>query len=412
MKSTVAQRLFLTLLILGLLFYGGLQVWWSASLRYKTETVYSYTVSESAEVDGLLLRQEEVLPDRIGSGVAVYLAQDGDKVSIGYPITEVYRSAEDAKNTARLRELTRQKEQLEEAQDPGTTTYLQTDVLNKQIFSELGSIIDAVNAGRMETIAEDADDLLVLMNKKEIATGRQENFNGEIERLEAEMSYYSGRNSQDPRVISASKPGYFIRKLDGFEGAVDFSQLDELDPQSLRRLMNRPEASEEDGRVGKLMTDHNWYYAALVSAEEAGLYQEGVWVTLDFSLSGMGPVDAFIYQINQDPDTGEAVVLFRSDYINEQLVNLRITPATVTFRSIRGLRVSSSAIQYQGIERGVYVVRGDVMQFKPVTLLYEGNGFVLCLETDLMDPSYESNLKQYDEVVVEGAQLYDNKPMQ
>ena len=85
MKSTVAQRLFLTVLILGLLFYGGLQVWWSASLRYKTETVYSYTVSESAEVDGLLLRQEEVLPRRaaaeeIGS-LHIHLIKD--KASLG-----------------------------------------------------------------------------------------------------------------------------------------------------------------------------------------------------------------------------------------------------------------------------------------------------------------------------------------
>ncbi len=413
MKSTVAQRLFLVILILGLLFYGGIQVWRSLSLRYKTETVYSYVVSESSNTRGLLLREEEVLSDRIDDGVAVYLVQDGDNVSIGYPITEIYRSEEDAKNTARLRELTKQKEQLEEAQNPGTTAYLQTDVLNKQIFGELGSIIDAVNAGQMENISEDADDLLVLMNKKEIATGKQKNFDGEIERLEAEMSYYSGRNSREPEVISSSKPGYFIRKIDGFEGAVDFSKLDELTPEDLQQLIDTPQPSpEENPYVGKLMTDHNWYYAALVPAEEVGLYQEGAWVTLDFNLSGMGPVDAFVYQINKDPDTGEAVVLFRSDYINEQLVNLRVTPATVNFRSIRGLRVSSSAIQYQGIERGVYVVQGDVMQFKPVTLLYEGNDFVLCLETDLMDPSYETNLKQYDEVVVEGAQLYDNKPLQ
>ena len=59
----------------------------------------------------------------------------------------------------------------------------------------------------MENISEDADDLLVLMNKKEIATGKQKNFDGEIERLEAEMSYYSGRNSREPEVISSSKPG-------------------------------------------------------------------------------------------------------------------------------------------------------------------------------------------------------------
>ena len=60
---------------------------------------------------------------------------------------------------------------------------------------------------------------------------------------------------------------------------------------------------------------------------------------------------------------------------------LRFTQADVEFKSISGLRISSSAIRYEGIQKGVYVSRGETMQFRPVTILYESPGFVICLET-------------------------------
>ena len=410
MKNTWTQRIVLGLLALVFLAYAGLQAWRFFATGYKTETVYSYTVSESARVSGILLRGEELLDDRIGGGVAVYLAADGERVSIGYPIAEIYRSDEDAQITAKLRDLEKQRDQLQKAQDPGTTTYAHTDVLNKQIFGEVGSIVDAVNSDSLGEISAEADKLLVLMNTKQIATGKVESFDGEIERLTAEMSYYEGKIRTEPKQITSPKPGYFVRKIDGFEGKVDLSRLDELDPRALRELLDTP-LSEENGRVGKLMTSHNWYYATVVPADEVIRYKAGASVTLDFNVSGLPEVSAVVSRVNVDKETGEAVVLFRSDYVNELLVNLRLAQADVNFKSVTGLRVSDTAIRYQGIQRGVYLVRGDVLAFCPVTVIYEDNGFVLCLQTDPLEARAGEDLQQYDEVVTEGAQLYDNKPI-
>lgn len=81
-----------------------------------------------------------------------------------------------------------------------------------------------------------------------------------------------------------------------------------------------------------------------------------------------------MWNVNKDQEKGGAVVVFRSDYINEALVNLRTAQADVKFKSISGLRVSSSAIRFEGIQKGVYIIRGEKLAFRPVDVLYEGRG--------------------------------------
>ena len=122
MKNTLTQRLVMGLLALFLLSYVGYQAWRYFTSQYKTETVYTYTVAETAGITGIALREEQLLDDWIGKGVATYLTSDGTKVSNGTAIAEVYRSEKDAENVRMVRELSHQREQLEKAQDPGTTS--------------------------------------------------------------------------------------------------------------------------------------------------------------------------------------------------------------------------------------------------------------------------------------------------
>ena len=99
-------------------------------------------------------------------------------------------------------------------------------------------------------------------------------------------------------------------------------------------------------------------------------------MTLDFNISGVSPVPATIEEVNPSGGAPETVVVFRCDYINEALINLRVTEADVSFKSITGLRVSKSAVRFSGIQKEV-------------------------------DPEYYENgtyvgLQQYDEVIIEG----------
>lgn len=409
MRNSIGQRIMLSLLALLLLAFVGFQAWRYFTPQYKSETVYSYTVSESAHLSGIVLRDEMLLDDRVGDGIASYLVSDGTKVSTGSPIAELYRDKKDAEITAQLRELETRRQQLEKAQDPAATTYAHTDVINKQIFSELGGIVDAVNSGAITQMSDHKDELLLLMNTKQIAMGKQENYNDAIARVVSEQEYCKKQLSGNPTNVFASSPGYFSRVVDGFENKVDFKDIEELNVSDLTKLMGGAK-SKISSRVGKLVVDHNWYFATLVHEDELARYKEGMSVTLDFNIGGVAPVPAVVSDINVEHERGDAVVLFRSDYINESLINLRVTQADVNFKSVSGLRVSDSAVRFKGVEEGVYIVRGGKLQFRPVTVLHKDNGFVICRE-EKDEQALGNNLQQYDDVVVEGAMLYDEKPI-
>ena len=77
----------------------------------------------------------------------------------------------------------------------------------------------------------------------------------------------------------------------------------------------------------------------------------------------------------------------------------------IRLKEYTGLRVASSAVRVVDGVRGVYVLSGIAAKFKPVNILYSNANFTIC-ETDT---TKSSSLKLYDEVIVEGKDLYDGK---
>ena len=191
MKASAAQKWLVFLILTGLALFIGFYFYRYLNDQYQTETTYPYTVAETVRVSGIVLREEFLLEDKIvEDGVASYIVGDGTKVSKDSLIAEVYYSESDAGNVQKLRELENRRLLLEKAQDPGTTSYAHTDVLNKQIASEVGAIIDAVQSDNLTGLSGSSDNLLVLMNTKQIATGKQENYHDAIELIEAEEAYF------------------------------------------------------------------------------------------------------------------------------------------------------------------------------------------------------------------------------
>ena len=89
--------------ILGLLLlvYFCYQIYMIAYPSYKTQVALVTTVSDSMELQGMVVRDETVVEN--GSGAVVnYLVSDGDKVALGAAVAEIYGSKEAAQNSLRI----------------------------------------------------------------------------------------------------------------------------------------------------------------------------------------------------------------------------------------------------------------------------------------------------------------------
>ena len=90
------------------------------------ETALPATVSDNVEADGVLLFDEVYVS---GSGMLGYLAADGERVSAGTAVAEIYSDASRAVLRQQLTQLTEQIDLLQRSQN---TTSLQLDALLRE----------------------------------------------------------------------------------------------------------------------------------------------------------------------------------------------------------------------------------------------------------------------------------------
>ena len=170
--------------------------------------------------------------------------------------------------------------------------------------------------------------------------------------------------------------------------------------------------------VGKLISSNRWYFAAVVTQEEGERLEQAGSLTLRFAGDFTKEVSMTVEKVNQD-DQGQAVVILSSDRYLEQTTLLRRETAELIFNSRTGLRVPKNALRMvtttsedeetgettETNTLGVYVVTAGRAEFKPVTILTEGDDFyvVQSVRTD------KKALRAGDEVIVEATGLYDGQ---
>ena len=111
-----------------------------------------------------------------------------------------------------------------------------------------------------------------------------------------------------------------------------------------------------------------------------------------------------VMAVNAEKD-GSCAVVLQSDTLSEVLNSLRKQTVTIRFKSYSGIRVSNKAIHFEEDQMGVYIVEGAVAHFAPIEKVYSNDEYMLCkTDTELKDA-----LQAYDQVIVEGKDLYDGK---
>ena len=107
----------IALLAAALAAYLGYYAWNTFNTPYTTTVAYAYVNNDSAEGDGLLVRQEQVLPAQ--SGIVELTRSEGEKVAAGKTVALVYANGEAQTAQTRREELERELQVLEYAAQGG-----------------------------------------------------------------------------------------------------------------------------------------------------------------------------------------------------------------------------------------------------------------------------------------------------
>ena len=422
-QGSLNAKIIMLLLLAAVAVCLGAAAWRSFRDPFTTVVSYSYTVDDSLEATGFLARQEQVLTNT--GGVVELLPQEGEKVAKGGTVALVYQDASGLERREQLQQLELEKEQLEYALERTGAGGGDASQLTGQVLDTIAELRAAVAGRDLTDLERQSMDLKSLVYKREYAyggTGEEsaDAIQAALDEVDSQISSLSSQAAQSTQSITASQSGIFSGYVDGYESLLTPEVLETVTPAQLDDLAGQ--ASEEDQTaVGKLITDSTWYFACALPQEDAERLVEGRSVTVRFSRDWSGEVDMTVERVGEPEDGRCAVVLSTDRYLSETTL-LRRQTVELVFQSVTGVRVPKQALRVEeqtvtdeetGEEStvqvtGVYTLVGEQVEFKPVTVLEQGDTFVLVEAAG----SGRAALQPGDVVVVAAEDLYDGKVIQ
>ena len=414
-QGTLINRIVMLLLLAAVLVYLGVSAWRSFRDPYTLVLSYAYTVDDSLEATGFLVREESVLASP--GGIVDLLPEEGEKVSRGETVALLYQNDSG---------LTMEKEQLQYALER-TQSGGDSSQLSQQVIDAIVALRSSVSTGDLTRLEDETLLLKSLVYKRDFTfNGGEEDgdaaaaIQSSIDAVDAQIAALSAQAAQDTSRLTASQAGVFSGQTDGYESLLTPALLETITPGQLSQL-DRQRPQPDAGAVGKLVTDATWYFVCAMGEEEAGRLIEGRTVTVRFSRDWSGEVDMKVERVGETPENSRVTVVLSSDRYLSETTLLRKQTVELVFDSQTGIRVPTQAVRVeertvtdpeteeekQELVTGVYVLVGQQAEFKPVTILAQLEDFALVKSADGSDG--KKALRAGDEVILSSVELFDGK---
>lgn len=399
MKKTSPLMKILPIAVLAaVLVYFAVQLYNYLSDPVNTTLVVAGQAEDTIALNGWLLRDEEVLPAQ--SGTLSRARQEGEWVGVGQVLARVYANDGALQTVSQIETLELQLQQLQFA----LTSYLNPDAALKLDTSITGDILtlrQSLTGGDYTAAEGDIAPLKAAVLKRDHPYASQEEIQTEIKSVEGQIK--SLEASLSGTTVTARASGTYSAVCDGYETVLTKAFLEDLTPGKLARL--RP--VDEQSNMGKLIYGDTWYYVVTLPEEQASYLKSQGAVTLRFAKGFDQNIRMQVVSVSAPEDGQAAVTLSCRKYL-AQTTLLRHQAADVILRTYEGLRVPSNALRVseEGVT-GVYCVDGSTAAFRPVTVLYQGQGYALVRAAD--GASDTQTLRVGDEVIATAGALSDGK---
>ena len=383
---------------------------------YGTTLVYLYTVNDSVEADGVIVRREQVLPAQ--SGIVEITRAEGERVGVGQEVALVYQNSQAQSNQEQLDALELEIDLLEYAisQSGGVDSAARLD---EDILQALVDLRAACALGDYADLEEQVLDIKSDVLKRGYTYGdglTSADLSAQLQDLRNQRSALQQQSAFTTGRVTAPQSGTFSNLVDGYESLLTPESVFQLTPSSLAELIDNPPAA--DSALGKLITSSRWYFAASLPGEAADRLSQGGVATLRFTGEFSRDVAVTVEQIGP-AEGGQTLVVFSSDRYLSQITLLRHQTAELIFESWSGLRIPTAALRLlqeeqtdeetgqvtQTTRLGVYALVAGRVTFKEVEVLTEGEDYYVVRPVG----TGRDALRAGEETITRGLDLQDGQ---
>lgn len=435
-----------------------------------TETAVYTSVKNGFEAEAYIVRDEKIVYSA-KEGTFSYPHTDSTKVSAGQAVAYVFDNDEDAMRYREIKSLENEINQLSLLTGEESVSGTDPQMLTKQVNEKVKKLLNCADEGYVE-LDSIRTDILYLLTKYNLAVGKESSISEKIDELTAYKNQLSASMRSAPSVIGADSSGYFVSTVDGYENILKNYEVINMTPSEFKSKLSEKEAVDNSS-VGKLIDSCDWYIVCIVNEDKIRELREGDSVKAVFPYCSSQEIAVTVTSINESENSDEFLVVFRCNYMSEDYASIRNQPVEIITSSYSGIKVSPEAIRvvervieldesngeyglmktdsngskrfvkmrqgeeeekelesyinaYQVVEqldekgnrkfveknvKVVFVKVGQQIRQRQVNILYEDDerGVVICEMVSGGDPYYSMYLKLYDEVVVQGRNMYDGR---
>lgn len=439
-KQTVVNAVILVV-ILSVFLYVAIQISQNFSTQVSTQRTQMVTDVAYAYLDGCIFKDSSLL--NVSGDIVHYLVPDGAKIGVGQAYAEVYSGTaisegERAATERRLNELSERILMLETGLAGGKNTSHLGNI-GQSITDNYYAYIDGVLSGDISAADRTGGELLGALVDYSAITLSEEAQNT-LSALKDERTALIDRIGGTKTTLVSDKSFTLYREIDGYEASLHSSLIGSLDRNALDALMEKGKAAT-NGAIGSAVYSAKWYIA--IPTDEAGYetFKRGVGGTYEVEFLGADGLkismlleavvaedvggessseDATDTNTHETTEAGEADIDSSRAYLlfsSFDLVKIsgldRYQSVRVKLDSVTGYRIPRDAVHTVGEDRGVYILIGNMIEFRRITIIGEGDGYYVAstYERDLEDSitSEIPYLSINDLIVTSGRDLYDGK---
>lgn len=326
----------------------------------QTALTVTATMSDSSTMSGLVLRDELVIQS--DEQYIDVIVSDGEKVSAGQTVAVAY-SSETA--LARATDLETLSEEIRQVEGALADTESVSTAVNREesVYSAITDLSRVVRSDELAGVDSQQSALADLIFRTEESTATEDY----LAQLKAAYEELSATAAGDITEITVGQSGSFSTVVDGYEG-VNLQYAMTLSPSTLREVIAANRVVEEEA-IGKLITSYDWYYAAIMNAEDAENLVAGRTVKLSFGRYYGDNITADVVYVGR-AEGREQLVIFSLHRGFADMLAVRSVSAEVIYSDYTGLRVPL---------KGLYRYYAGYVSEEDGKLLSEGGSVTLSL---------------------------------
>ena len=430
-RSVIVKKIIMVIITLLVIAYVIFQVSRASFTQVKTVSAKETVAYDSFTADCYVVRDETMI-EYSGDGIISYNHDDGAKVSVNEAVAGVFENADSAGKKKDIEHLKEQIEELEWLQKNLDNITQSPDELDKAIGNNLVEANQLLNTGDLSEVNGNIERVVYYINERQLVTGKTTDYNERINKLKKKLDELEKSSAKQKKSMEIKSPvtGYFVGSADGYENIIKTSQLKSLKPSDIEGDAIKP-INVPSKVIGKTINGVYWYLVCKVTPDDILKLKNNPTLKLDIPVVSSQKINVELYSINQEKRDSDGVAVFRGTMMNDEMASFRRGEISVIVEEYSGISIPKSAVHDKEITKltedssgnvktdsktvtGVYVKLGNSVSFREIFPIYSGENIVISdTDKNLTPFSNEfGKLEVYDEIIVEGANLYDGKIIQ